>query len=71
MPPYHFISRARICKLLRSPGIDSKERIPPPREHGWPGVDNPIPTQFLAPIECLKIPTQDSIPSLADSIPKL
>ncbi len=30
-PPLHFtlVHRARICKRLRSPGIDSKESIPP------------------------------------------
>ncbi len=49
---------ARIFKLLRSPRIDSKEPIPPGcvlcslagRYY------NPIPTRFLAPIDCLKIP---------------
>ncbi len=31
--------------------------------------DNPIPTRFLAPIDCLKIPTQ-AIHTLAESIPQ-
>ncbi len=35
--------------LLRSPGIDSKESIPPP-------YDNLIPARFLAPRDCSKIP---------------
>ncbi len=40
--------KLQICKLLRSPRIGSKEPY-----------DNPIPTRFLAPIDCLKIPAQD------------
>ncbi len=48
---------ARLIKLLRSPGIDSKESIP--RLCSLAGLyDNPITTRFLAPIECLKIPAQ-------------
>ncbi len=49
----------RIFKLLRSPRIDFKEPIPP----GCIAIslagryDDPIPTQFLAPIDCLKVPT--------------
>ncbi len=43
--------RARIFKLLKSPRIDSKKSIPPAGRY-----DNPIPTRFLAPIDCLKIP---------------
>jgi hypothetical protein len=48
----------RILKLLKSPKIDSKEPIP----RLWSLVgryDNPIPTRFLTPIDCLKIPAQD------------
>jgi hypothetical protein len=48
-------SRAQIFKLLRSPGIDYKELIPP----AYVRYDNPIPTRFLDPIEHLKkIPDQ-------------
>ncbi len=45
-------------KLLRSPGIDSNESIPPAYAVcSLAGrYDNPIPTRFLAPIELLKIP---------------
>ncbi len=46
--------RARIFKRLWSPGIDSKEWIPP----AYVAHDTPIPTWFLAPIDCLKIPAQ-------------
>ncbi len=70
-----------IFKLLRSPGIDSKESIPPricslspyfstlmEHRNRVQGInsaslcslagryDNTIPTRFLAPIDCLKIP---------------
>ena len=44
-------NRSRIFKLLRSPGIDSKEPIPPRN-------DNPIPTRLLASIDCSNIPAQ-------------
>ncbi len=52
--------RVRNFKLLGSPGIDSKELIlnlcrPAGR------YDNPIPTRFRAPCECLKFPAQASI----------
>ncbi len=46
-------TRARICKLLRSPGINSASLC---SMVDW--CDNPIPTRFLAPLECLKIPAQ-------------
>ncbi len=49
-------SRVRIFKRLWSPGIDSKESIPPAYEARRAGTNNPIPTRFLAPIDCLKIP---------------
>jgi hypothetical protein len=40
-----------FCKLSRSPGVDSKESIPPAYGSlvGW--YDNPIPNQFLGPID--------------------
>ncbi len=47
---------ARIFKLLKSPRIDPKEPI-----HSLAGrYDNPIPSRFLAPIDCLQIPAQIS-----------
>jgi hypothetical protein len=49
-------TRARICKTLRSLGIYSKELIPPAYVAWRPGTTNPIPTRFLAPIDCSKIP---------------
>jgi hypothetical protein len=52
-------NRARIFKRLWSPGIDSKEWIPP--AYLLAGrYDNPIRPRFLAPIDCLKIPAQKS-----------
>jgi hypothetical protein len=46
-----------MFKLLRSPRIYSKEPIPPGCVAWLAGqYDNPIPTRFLAPIDCLKIP---------------
>jgi hypothetical protein len=42
-----FIYRARIFKLLRSPGIDSASLCSLAGRYA-----NPIPTQFLAPIDC-------------------
>ncbi len=57
--------RARIFKRLWSQEIDSKEWIPPAYECSLPGrYDNRIPPQFLAPIDCLKIPAQDKIQTL-------
>jgi hypothetical protein len=47
-------SREGIFKLL-SLGVDSKELIPPAYVDLCQ-YDNPIPTRFLAPIECTKIP---------------
>jgi hypothetical protein len=41
--------------FLRSPGVDSKESILPAFVAWWVGT-TPIPTQFLAPIDCSKIP---------------
>ncbi len=58
---YHTLSplaRARIFKRLRSPGIDSKERIPPAYAARRAGTITLYPTKFLAPIDCLKIPAQ-------------
>ncbi len=48
---------ARIFKRLWSPGIESKEWIPPAYVTRY---DNPIPIWFLAPIDCLKIPALSS-----------
>ncbi len=42
IPPAH-ISRARICKRLRSPGIDSEESILP----GWESI--PVP-EIIDPV---------------------
>jgi hypothetical protein len=47
------IVRDVIFKLLRSQGVDSASLC---SLAGW--CDNPIPTQFLAPIDCSKIPAQ-------------
>ncbi len=47
-------ARARIFKLLRSPRIDSKEPILPGLCSLAGRYDNPIPTRFLVPIDCLK-----------------
>ncbi len=44
-------------KLLSSTGIDSMNRFRQPMEPGGQ-QDNPIPTRFLAPIDCSKIPAQ-------------
>ncbi len=52
--------RARIFKRLWSPGIDFKEWIPPVYSSLAGRYDNPIPTRFLAPIYCLKIPVLGS-----------
>ncbi len=47
--------RARIVKRLWSPGIDSKEWIPPAYVACMAGrYDNPIPPRFLAPTGSLK-----------------
>ncbi len=48
--------RARFFKLLRSPGIDFKG-INSINLCSLAGLSySPIPTQFLAPIDCVKIP---------------
>ncbi len=44
-------NRARIFKLLRSPEIDSASLFSLAGRY-----NNHIPTRYLAPIECLKIP---------------
>jgi hypothetical protein len=45
---------ARIVKLIKAPRIDFKESIPPASVALAGRYDNPIPTRFLAPIECSK-----------------
>jgi hypothetical protein len=45
--------RARTFRLLRS--LDSKESIPTAYVAWYGRYGNPIPTWFLAPIDCLKI----------------
>ncbi len=55
----HHSVQSRFFKRLWSPGIDSKEWIPPAYLRSLAGrYDNPIPFRFLAPIDCLKIPAQ-------------
>jgi hypothetical protein len=54
--------RARTFKFLWTPGIDSKELIPPAYVAYTGRYDNLIPTRFLASIDCLKIPTMYSLP---------
>ncbi len=54
-------ARARIFKLLWSLRIDSKELIPPGCVAWRAGTTIPIPTRFLAPIDCLKIPAQATL----------
>ncbi len=53
---FKIASWARISKLSRSPEIDSKESIPPAYVAMAGPYDNRMPTRFLAPIDCLKIP---------------
>jgi hypothetical protein len=49
------LTEAVILKLLWSPGIDSKELIPP--AYALEGLyNNPIPARFLAPLDCSKVP---------------
>ncbi len=57
----HFIAenRALIINLLMSPRINSKESMQPTYEAWTAGPTNPIPTRFLAPIDCLNIPAQE------------
>jgi hypothetical protein len=53
-------NRAGIFKLLRSPGIDSMEYLPPAYVCSLAGrYGNPIPSRFLAPIDRSKIPAQN------------
>jgi hypothetical protein len=51
-------TRSGIFKLLRSLGIDSNV-APPAYVAWWAGTITLIPTGFLAPIDCLKIPQQE------------
>ncbi len=55
--PPRFEDRDEFFKLLRSPGIDSKESITPAYVASGDRYDKPFPTRFLAPIDCSKIPT--------------
>jgi len=55
-----FFSRGGIFKLLWSPGIDSKESIPPAYVALAGRYDNSIPTRLLAPIDCSKMSAQPS-----------
>jgi hypothetical protein len=52
IPPARF--RARIFKVLRSPRTNSASICSLAGRY-----DNPIPTRFLAPLDCLKIPALD------------
>jgi hypothetical protein len=48
-------TEAVFLKLLWSPGIDSKELIPP--AYALAGLyNNPITARFLAPLDCYKAP---------------
>jgi hypothetical protein len=50
-------TEAIFLKLLVSPGLDSKELIPP--AYALAGLNNnPIPAQFLAPLDCSKVPAK-------------
>ncbi len=51
-------ARARIFKLLRSPGIGSEELIPLANVAWRAGTTTLIPTRFLAPIDYLKVQAQ-------------
>ncbi len=53
-------SRYGIFKLLRGQRVSSKESIPPAYVATAGQYDNPIPTQFLAPIDCSKMPALES-----------
>ncbi len=59
-----FTSRARIFKLLGSPGIESKGNDSASLCSLAGRYDNPIPTQFLAPIDCSKIPALALLPAI-------
>jgi hypothetical protein len=53
-------------KLIRSPRIDCKESILPAYVARQAGTTyNPIPTRFLAPIDCSKIPAQSAFSSFS------
>ncbi len=57
LPTVLYDMETRILRLLRSPRIDSEE--PMRNVYSLAGrYDNPIPTRFLVPTDCLKIPTQ-------------
>ncbi len=56
-------SRTRNFKHLRSPNIVPRDKIPLCSQAGR--YDNPIPTRFLALIDCLKIPAQMSRPEVS------
>jgi hypothetical protein len=61
------LAAASVAGQSPSPRIDSKEPIPP-RLYSLAGrYDNPIPTRFLAPIDCLKIPAWISPPPVSSS----
>ncbi len=53
---FHVVSCARSFKPLRIPGINSKELIPPAYVACNGPVRQPIPTRFLAIMDCLKLP---------------
>jgi hypothetical protein len=58
-----------MFKLLRSPRIDSKEPIQ--AVCSLTGrYDNPIPTRFLAPKYCLKIPAPRNRHNLKKTVPQ-
>jgi hypothetical protein len=64
-------NRARIFKRLWSPGIDSKECIPLACVAWRAGtITLFLPTRFLAPIDCLKIPAQTTEPFLSCKGPR-
>jgi hypothetical protein len=55
-------SCARICKSLRSPGINSKESVPPAYVAWWAGTSNRVlvlarqaGNRFLGSLKCLQI----------------
>jgi hypothetical protein len=59
--------RDGIFKLLRSPGIHSKESIPPAYVTRRAGTTTLIPTRFLVPIDCSKILAQEKLISYQNS----
>jgi hypothetical protein len=54
------VCRGDILKLLRSPGKISRNRFRASLCGLADQYDNPIPTRFLAPTDCSKIPAQAS-----------